>query len=123
MWKYRDETGFTLIEIVLALVLLAIVIIPLAGYFSNSARVIRVNAVRSRALVLAQQTIEANKAADFKDIPLGSGIVNLANYPAFTVKVAGIDISSTIREITVEVLWHERGREKSLSLVTRIADR
>lgn len=58
------DRGFSLIEVVLAMVILAIISLPLLRYFTESIRYSAMMARRQRATLLAQEVTEAMKAEE-----------------------------------------------------------
>lgn len=64
----NDNSGFTLVEILLALAVLAIVSIPLLSYFSDASKMNALSARKERANLVAQSIIEDFKAQDMKSI-------------------------------------------------------
>lgn len=60
----NDNRGFTLIEVILSIAILALVSIPLMKYFSDSLRHSALMAQKQKATLVAQETIEHIKAQE-----------------------------------------------------------
>lgn len=60
----RENAGFTLIEVILSMAILALISLPLLGYFTDSIRYSRLMEQKQFATVLAQQTMEGLKAEE-----------------------------------------------------------
>ena len=123
--KLNKETGFTLIEILLAITLLAIVIIPMLSFFGNSVKMTNYVDTREKALYLAQQTIETLKAAEFEDVNSYNSTVSETGYQDFYKQVVVTSPEENLKDITVTISWNQvDGKwQKSLLLQTRIAKR
>src|SRR6056297_1694574 len=83
----NSNAGFTLIEVILAIAILAIALVPIFGYMINSQGVIRHADRREKALILAQQELEKIKNMDYDNID--DYIVTIDNsdldkYPDYT---------------------------------------
>ena len=66
-----SRRGFTLVEILVATILLTIAATALAGYTGYIAKVRLLNKRQSIALVAAQEAIENVRSHRFPDVPLG----------------------------------------------------
>ncbi|MCD7708712.1 MAG: prepilin-type N-terminal cleavage/methylation domain-containing protein [Clostridiales bacterium] len=55
------DAGFSLVEVIISMVILALISIPLLGYFTNSAKYNSLMATQQRATALAQQIVEDMK--------------------------------------------------------------
>ena len=119
----KNKKGFSLIEVLIGLVVLAFGLLSIAamqivsikgGYFSNSL---------TRATVLAQNRLEQLKLLDFNskktDPGLSSGEHNDGAIPSsvFTRTYNVQDTAPTLKTITVTVRWVDRG-DHNISLST-----
>lgn len=78
----KDEKGFTLIEIIVTIVFLALVSLPLLMYFTDSVRHSSRTKQEQNAVVVAQDTLEELKNADYNlDTPAGATTAS-ALYPS-----------------------------------------
>lgn len=69
----KNNAGFTLIEVILSMAILAIVTIPLLTYFTDSMKYSAKMAVRQKATALAQELTEGLKAEDQLLVKLDDG--------------------------------------------------
>ena len=60
----KKNSGFTLIEVMLSIAILALISIPLMNYFSDSLRYSGLTAQKQKATLLAQETLEFIKSQD-----------------------------------------------------------
>ncbi|MBA2124528.1 hypothetical protein B9J78_06330 [bacterium Unc6] len=124
------KKAFTLIEVMLSILILAIVIIGGAFFFIHGPSQIRVSKRERLALELAEEKIEVSRVRGF------SGLVNesesgLALGRGFTATrltvVAGIDEDRDgiidYKNVTVTVSWMERGTPREVNLTTLITSR
>lgn len=131
------EEAFTLIEIIMAIVILSIIIIASSQYYINSIHFVNYSEIRSQALLIARITIEEIKAAAVNnwdtvddiatafsiESPVFSSIDLLSNDYNITINLAEIDIdgdgtNDDLREITVNVSW-EQGNLELESLISK----
>lgn len=77
----NDDSGFTLIEVMVAMVVLALAIVGVMGMFEVADRGIRYGAQATRALVLVESRLEAKRAAPWEallsDDLDGDGLVDV----------------------------------------------
>ena len=71
----RENGGFTLIEVILSMAILALISLPLLGYFTDSIRYSKLMEQKQYATVMAQETIEKLKAEEvlISEVTLGEG--------------------------------------------------
>lgn len=115
------KRGFTLLELIVALGILAVVISGLLASFVYSVLLNESNANLVIAANDAQYVMEQIKGLAYNDIDdyEPPDFYNLQNE---NIAAPGItDISSGLKEVTVNVSWSERQRARSFSLSTRIA--
>jgi len=123
------EAGFTLVEVVVVLSILATVITFSTILFYEGIRYVETSKVRNQAIALAEQKIENIRNTDYDSIsttepnPL-EDTKNLSNV-TFTrnvdVAASPSDIPSSnddIKKITVTVSWTDTAGSKSVRLVT-----
>ncbi len=60
----RENGGFTLIEVILSMAILALISLPLLGYFTDSIRYSQLMKQKQLATVMAQETVEMLKAEE-----------------------------------------------------------
>jgi prepilin-type N-terminal cleavage/methylation domain-containing protein len=99
-WQGRSG-GFTLIEVLIALALFAIIAIVFAGGLSTASRAVLIADVRTRSESLARTQMESIKTQDYKDED------HLVNGEALYLKIPsadvpnGYEICSISRNLTV----------------------
>ncbi len=119
----QNENGFSLIEVLIAMVILALGLLAVGGmhvvsiwggYSSNNV---------TRATILAQSKMEDLKRLTYTfaltDANLSSGVHNEGTLPnsIFSRKYNVANTTSTLKTITVTVQWADRGNH-SISLST-----
>lgn len=66
--KLRDDSGFTLLELLIAMIILAVALIPMLNSFAVNARVNRKSKIKMRSTMIAQDIMEGIKGYSTKDI-------------------------------------------------------
>ena len=117
----NDNKGFTLLEILLAILLLgtglAILLqIVSAGLFAGS-----VNEDEIVATYLAQEKVEELRNALYSSIGLEAKEV-VTDFPAFSRQVDFTTPQTSLKQITVTVYWFAGKTETSLAMVTYVSD-
>ncbi len=132
----KDESAFTMVELLVAIAILSIIIIGMAGYFAFNVSLANDSGVEDQALRLARSSIErlkagAREAADDSGTTLESklnhlkgDLVNLPNeyqdiLDNITVKIE--DYNTYIKQVTVRVEWDSNSQ--NVELTTLIAER
>ena len=130
----NSNAGFTLIEVILAIAILAIALVPIFGYMINSQGVIRHADRREKALILAQQELERIKNMDYDNIDntitidIDNTNSDLDKYPDYTgtfeppVHYYNAEGESIMKTIIITVSWGDLN-EHSVTLKTRVAKR
>ena len=115
----KNKNGFSLIEVLIGLVILAIGLLAIGGmqiisikggFFSNNV---------TKATVLAQSKLEELKRSAYNDANLSNGEHNEGTISGsiFSRRSNVEDTSSTLKTITVTVQWVDKG-EHNISLST-----
>ena len=136
----RDQFdfGYTLVEIILAIAILGIVLVPVLTFMSNSSGLITYADIRERAIFLAQQRIEEIKSLEYDNINstlnesknqltlLEYPEVDLDRYPDFFrgINILGENLDSDtstyeINTISITIEWNG----KSITLKNKVAKR
>ena len=116
----RKQKGFTLIEVVAGLIILAIGLLAIGtmqitstkgGYFSSNV---------TRATIFAQDKLEYLKSLSYSDSHLSNGLHNEGPIPGTifsrVVNVAE-DAGNSMKTITVTIHWEDQGKH-SISFST-----
>jgi Tfp pilus assembly protein PilV len=120
------ERGFTMIETVVALVVMMVVGLGAASLFMYSTRNNSGAADRAAALAIAQQRMERLRSVTFTDASLNTGTTNATvvsggrNYRVNTVicETAACGGSSTLKKITIQVTPTSAGTVWASNAVT-----
>ena len=126
--RHSADRGFSLIEIVVAMGLLAVGLIGVIRLFPVGMRASSRSAVVSKAALLAWQRLEELKlrgyaaiAADPPDAPLeGSDGKYRWAIAVAPVEAAGLPTENDVRAVTVTVRWPEGGQTRSTAVVTYV---
>ncbi|MFH1326149.1 MAG: prepilin-type N-terminal cleavage/methylation domain-containing protein [Candidatus Falkowbacteria bacterium] len=136
IFKIHTQEGFTLIEVLVSLGIITLVLVALLSVFPFTLRVSQASADETKAVYLAQTSLEQNISLSYDD--LGIGIIEakarlsedtaswLYNFQRqTTVEYLDIDFNvviedSGLKKITTTVFWNYNfgGEEKSYVLST-----
>ena len=133
-WKmeFKNESGFTMLEILVSIMLMSIVLIPLLGLMADAARIHVQLERQTRSAFLAQLKMEEVKndaTLDFADD------YNTVNPEEFLDPDSGfkyivtdtVDIADDVKAISVQVWYDEDGddavNERNVKLYTKVARR
>ena len=119
----KHNEGFTLLEVMLSLAIIAIVFVTLLISQSQGLKKVSYLRSSSKAVSLAQQKIEEIKLSGFPEIDVRLDQEE-ENYKGFLwkKKVEKTELEG-LRKITVIVNWFEGKKREEVSLATYIADR
>ena len=113
-----DSAGFTLIELMVALVIIAVGIMALSGVQASSSRDVYSTGRRTRALAVAEEQVEIARSAGYASAVADSGLSG----PLYWVThVDSADVE--LRSVTVTVTWPEAASSQSVQLMTLLARR
>lgn len=133
--------GYTFIEILVAITILGIAVVPLLGFFSSSFAAISNSGSQTRALNLCRDQIEMLKAEGFlsvyshfitggnnplveNDLDLHPGKQRITKVQALTIEAeTGSAPAAELLQITVKVKWISAGREHEETLQAYLAER
>jgi len=113
--------GFTLLEVLIALILFVLGVVVIVGLFSTGL----VNSLDAEkitiAMDLAQRRIEEIRNLDF-DTEIGNEAkANVDGFPGFQRQVAVTEPETDLKKVTVTVYWMFKAEEISISLETYIS--
>ena len=128
--NYGDQSGFTMLEILVSIMLMSIVIIPLLGLMADAARIHVQLERQTRSAFLAQLKLEEVKneaTLDFStDYTTGAPVEFSAPDLGFKYTITDTDeIPDDMKAITV-VVWYDEvndDNERSVTLNTKVARR
>ena len=111
--------GFTLVEIMVVLIVLAVGIMALSGVQTRSSSDVYATGRATRALALAQSQIEQTRSRGFDFAVPDSGTVDNMRW------VQNVDtLSVDMRRVNVTVTWADpNNAQRSLRLDTLLSDR
>ncbi|MEW6298697.1 MAG: type II secretion system protein [Thermodesulfobacteriota bacterium] len=108
----RGSAGFTLIEVLVAMVIFAIATTAIASLMFHSTTYLAKSNERSQAIAIAQQTIEDLRTMDYTEMESGSTTVDWKGQSAFfTVSwdVNADDPEPGMATVAVSVSWSHKG--------------
>lgn len=114
----RREAGFSLVELMVALVILTIGLLPLAFVQTRAQQDVFDSGRHTEALAIAQLQMEEAKSLGFGVATADTGQVD--NY-TWIRDVQ--NVSNGLDQITVSVNWNERGDPRTVRLINRISFR
>ncbi len=113
-----SEAGFTLVELMVAVLLIAIGILPIAAVQTRSTRDVVGTGLNTRALSIAQGQMEVARAAGFTAAKTDSGQSSVFNW-----KTNVTTVSPGLLRVEVTVAWNEQGTPRSLQLDNLLSER
>ncbi|MCL6449093.1 MAG: type II secretion system GspH family protein [Armatimonadetes bacterium] len=131
----KDGRGFTLVEVLIAAVILVAVVIPLMASFINATRWTAEAQALLTAANLAQGKLEEAKNKPYVEVqnePADSGQppVPFADYPGYTCRITvseytgnDPDIRGHLKTVTATVYYETLGGQKTVSLTMDKGDR
>jgi prepilin-type N-terminal cleavage/methylation domain-containing protein len=114
----RREAGFSLVELMVALVILTIGLLPLAFVQTRAQQDVFDSGRHTEALAIAQLQMEETKSLGFGTAQPDTGQVD-----SYTWIRDVQNISNGLDQITVTVNWNERGDPRTVRLINRISFR
>lgn len=117
----RAEAGFTMVEIMVALLLASLAILGLTALLTTSAATTGDARHVTEATTLAQDKIEELRTqTPVAGTETGIDSTGVSGTGMFT-RTTAVTAGSTYYDITVTVQWFDSGREHSVALETRRA--
>ncbi|SNY27364.1 type IV pilus modification protein PilV [Orenia metallireducens] len=124
----KKEEGITLIEILIGIIILAIILTSVIGFFTNSTKITGQAKDRRRALQLARSVMEDMRSAFYQEgISISDRQTHFNNwennedYKGYTCRVNIADYKEDLKEVIVTVYWDNKN--KNLKLKTLITKR
>ena len=114
----KEKSGFTLLEVILALIIFGLVLLPLALTFALGVKVVAGTSLMNQATAVAEGTMENLRSLGFKALTEPDLYEDEWDDGPFNVQVrtANHDGPDGLLVVTVEVTWEDRGKEQRLAL-------
>ena len=118
----EQAAGFSLLEVLVATTLMSLMLIVIIQVLSSALRAQEASRTNTQAVLAAQKVLE-----EFSDKELARGVFQgkegrfayqVTLEPQFQVPITGQDRQLVCSALKVAVSWEERGKTKSLELVT-----
>ncbi|TDS31731.1 prepilin-type N-terminal cleavage/methylation domain-containing protein [Halanaerobium congolense] len=144
MNKFKESSGFTLIEIIVVIAIIGIGIVPMLNYFTNSIYHIQETEIRSQAVTIAGDVIEFikqesstnwgylntnfnnnNDSSDngSKEEELLDNIKNdsdfLVNDFVLDIRISDFGSSEKMQKVIVEISWDSANKSEEVITVIR----
>ncbi|RMF92221.1 MAG: prepilin-type N-terminal cleavage/methylation domain-containing protein [Nitrospinota bacterium] len=122
--RIRGEEGFTLLEVSVALMIVALTLVTIIHTQNRSVDLLTEMANLTTATLLAQQRMALLESTGFPDLNEAEGVFEEEAYHGYRwqERVRETPFES-VREIQVVISWTEGTQERSLELVSYVADR
>jgi prepilin-type N-terminal cleavage/methylation domain-containing protein len=118
----KSERGFTLVEVLMAAIILLVAILAIATMFPTGRGNVDDAGKRSRAVALAQENLEIVKNSAFPPVTGGCPAPTPSGHTcSMNVSLSGTS-PNRLATVTVTVDWKGAPRSGNVSLVTRMAE-
>jgi len=117
--RHSNESGFSLVELMVVLVILTIGLLPLAIIQTRAQQDVFEAGQYSQAVQVAQLQMEQSKAMGFGNVVADSGMVD----GVYTWRQTVVNVSFGLDQIAVAVSWDEKGNTRAVQVVDRISFR
>ncbi|MCL0068932.1 prepilin-type N-terminal cleavage/methylation domain-containing protein [Thermodesulfovibrionales bacterium] len=124
---YSDNKGFTLIEMLIAMFVLTVGLLAVAGLLVTTIQANASAKWTAAAITFATEEVEELKAGPFPVLQQDFAYTvprNCPNFPALERQWRVIPVPATpgLRQIDVRVTWNERGRTRNVTISTLVAE-
>ena len=114
--KAGNKAGLTMVEALMALLILGIIMVSFSGVLLASLNINRISGHKGRALQLARGELEELRS-DSSSLSPGTSMIQGEAYRV-EVRVGNYQGSSHLYLVEVKVLWESEGRGEELKLWT-----
>ncbi|MBM7854505.1 prepilin-type N-terminal cleavage/methylation domain-containing protein [Desulfohalotomaculum tongense] len=113
-----NPKGFTLLEVMTALAIITLVVVPLSEMFLHSKRGAVSNWRTIQAINMAQGILETVKAKDYSRVnsTVWQDIANAPSAENWSYRLEVTNESYNLKKVTVILRYPENGKQKELSL-------
>jgi type II secretion system protein I len=118
----KDQRGFTLLEVVVALTIAAIALPVLLQAFSEGTRRHSLIENKTTALYLLRLKMSEIEMSDYIEVGSEEGDFGANSRFRWASEVAETEVEG-LYEVVITIHWEERGQEVSIERTTYIADR
>ncbi len=120
MPNINSEKGTSLVEVMVAIVILALAILGGFVLFSYGRGQIDVQKNRRAAVQLAAQKLEGLKAGNYDSIQAGETTESISLGDLSYVRSTGAEDLGLYKKITVSVSWEQMNKQQNIGLTTFI---
>lgn len=113
--------GFTLLEVLIAIVIFTVGIVTIVGLFSTGLVGSTDAENTTIAMNLAQRRMEEIRNLDFDTGIVNENKAEVSGFSGFQRKVAVTEPQTDLKQVTVTVYWTSKGGEPNVSLVTYVS--
>ena len=114
--------GFTLLEILVAIVILSISLLALAGIMSTTSRNTAMGGHLTEAATFAQDKLEQLRVTPWASITSGVDVTAPGATGISYTRRWNVVQNGTFRSVTINMNWNERGVNHSFNLVSGISE-
>lgn len=114
-----NQSGLTLVEVVAAIAILGLALIPIAGLFSSGTKGALAADCLATGTLLAQNKIEALRAGAFSAV-VSQSLAPVPDYPGYQMQVVVEAIGLRLKQVTVTVSWDLADSQSQVVLVTYV---
>lgn len=119
------QAGLSLVEVIVAVAIIAIALAPLVGMFASSRKSLEASSRRTEVAALARQCMDEALDQPFDSIAtiMHYGFDPAGEYDCEVVVTTSADSADYFKTVKVALLWTERGEERRVELVSGISKR